>query len=880
MTRELQPGRQPLLWAALFFSSGIWIGLRAWRPALWWVIAAVAFGLAAVWFIRERSWFAKGLALGAWFLLGALLVQVRGALAVDPRIAELADGSVVTVTGHVIREGYVRASGPRSVRHPVDIETESIEGAGASADIKCGVRLTIAEVVEEQGVASAEISANCDDDKSEKGAERRSSGRSAECLRYGTRVRVRAKLHPPRNYRNPGAFDYEGYLHENGIAVLGSARAQDVEVLAGFSGSPIEAWRTRIHASLVAKVHELWPAREAALMDAMVLGEDAFLENGSRVEFQRSGTYHVLVVSGMNLSILAFVIFWTLRQFHLDQALASVVTVVVSFAYAFVTGVGPPVWRAALMLAIYLGARILYRERSMLNALGAAALGVLIYDPHALFGASFQLTFLAVLIIAAIGVPVLERTTQPYSKGLRLLRSTSYDVHVPAKVAQFRLDLRLIAGRLRRFIGERLAFILPRELARITLAVCELVFISALMQAGLALPMAYYFHRATTMGMPANLVVVPLTEILMPAAVAAVGLGYISSIAARPAVWISSWSLNLITGTVHWLGGSRLADLRVPTPAQPIVVLAWLTLAFAMLLVWRRRLVVFATLTALAAVAAWIAMVPPRPQVRPGILEVTAIDVGQGDSILVVTPEGRTILVDAGGLPYWMHSSFDIGEQVVSSYLWSRGMERLDVVVITHDHSDHLGGMPSVIANFRPPELWLSTDAPNRELDPILAQAKAAGMKIKVRTEGEQFDFGGAHFQMLGPDKDEARVASHPNFQSLVFTVTLAGTTALLEADAERAEEWRIVQQHPEAQLLKVAHHGSSGSTSADLLAAVHPQYAVISAGVRNMYGHPRREVLERLQHDGVKTYRTDMTGAVSFYLDGKTVTPEVAIIR
>src|SRR5262249_44351707 len=99
------------------------------------------------------------------------------------------------------------------------------------------------------------------------------------------------------------------------------------------------------------------------------------------------GTYHVLVVSGMNLSLLAFVIFWTLRQFHLDQALASVVTVLVSFAYAFVTGVGPPVWRAALMLAVYLGARILYRERSMLNALGAAALGVLIFDPQALFGA-------------------------------------------------------------------------------------------------------------------------------------------------------------------------------------------------------------------------------------------------------------------------------------------------------------------------------------------------------------------------------------------------------------------------------------------------------------------------------------------------------------
>jgi competence protein ComEC len=890
MTHEREPPRQPLFWAAVTFSLGLWTGVRAWRPPSWWVIAAVAFVFAASYFLSKRTWLAKALSLGAWFLLGAFLIQIRGQqpaelqkdalLQNDARILALADGREVTLTARVMREGYARASGPRSISESIDVETEAIASQGESWPVRAGVRLTIYEKVEGRAIGPSGDRVILDDPMT-------GSPDHPIPLTYGTRLRILAKLHPARNYRNPGAFDYEGYLRDNGISVLGSAEANDVERLPGFSGSRIQLWRTRVHSSIVAKIHQLWPASQASLMDAMVLGEESFLRNTTRTEYQRSGTYHVLVVSGMNLSILAFAIFWTLRQFRVDPAVAAITTVVVSFAYAFVVGVGPPVWRAALMLATYLGARLLYRERNMMNAIGAAALGILIVDPHALFGASFQLTFLAVFIIAGIGSPILERTTLPYARGLRLLRAASYDLHVAPEVAQFRLDLRLLGGRLKRFIGKRLGLALPAIFMRVAIGVGELIFISALMQAGLALLMAYHFHRATTMGMPANLAVIPLTQVLMPTAAAAVGLGYISSVLAKPAVWISGLALQGIAGTVHFLGGAQvagrsIADLRVAMPSLAMILASIAALALAMFAVRirRTRWAAFASVALLFGVAVWIAFVPSRPRLRAGAMEMTTIDVGQGDSILLVTPGGRAILIDAGGLPQWMHSDFDLGEQVVSSYLWNRGIEHLDVVAITHPHADHLGGMPAVIANFHPQELWLSIDRPVGELAPIMAQAQRAGMKISVKKEGDQFDYGGAHFHMLAPGRDQVTGSMRPNDDCLVFTATFGGTTALLEGDAERPAERRVVEEHPEAMLLKVAHHGSASGTSADLLATVHPRYAVISVGARNVYGHPKREVLERLQHAGVKTYRTDENGAVSFYLDGRSVTPDVALIH
>ncbi|HZI57782.1 MAG TPA: DNA internalization-related competence protein ComEC/Rec2 [Verrucomicrobiae bacterium] len=867
MPTKAQP-RAPLALAAIAFACGIWLTGHLQRPPMLWGWAAVTLALCAVVAVMARCLKAAQvsavLALVCAGAFARVATPVTGVAVPPPKFLS----GEVEIVAHVTNDGALLAGG--GPRERFDLETEVIKQNGIQFAQPVGVRATVFSREIEEDAEGNEVP-------------------SLPHLAYGDRIRLTAKLHLPRNFRNPGAFDYESYLRGHGISTLASLKADSIEALPGAAGSRLGFWRSRMRNSILEHIRDrrLWTQDDAAIFSSMIVGDDSLLLRDVREEFQQTGVYHLLVVSGMNVALLAFAVFWLARRVRLPDWAASLVTIALSIFYAYIAGMGLPITRAVLMLSLFLVARLLYRDRSGMNATGFAALVVLVLFPAALFDAGFQLTFLALLAITGISLPLLERTTTPYRQALRHLDSTSYDLSLEPKLAQFRLDLRLVTGRVARIFnakifsarifgtrsfGLKLARLIVIGPITAVIALYELGVVSAITQAVLVLPMRTYFHRAAILGLPANVLVLPLAGIMLNAGVAAIALSYISLPFARLAALVAAAALHWTLACLHALSHLPIAQWRMSDPAPFLLAVATAGILLALVTARRRRTMAFAgvALLFLSSVIAAVHHSPPR--IEQAKLEVTAIDVGQGDSLLVVSPEGRTMLIDGGGSVGPVRSEFDFGEDVVAPYLWSRGLDRLDVVVLTHAHGDHIGGLPRIIEDFQPSELWVGINPQVPGLQRLYEAALASHVVIRSYVAGDAMDWGGANIRVLSPPADWVTKPKPRNDDSLAFLVRYGDTSALLAGDLPKNMERFVATESPGADLLKVTHHGSATSTTPEFLAAVHPRFAVISAGYRNSFGHPRQVVLERLQAGGIRTYRTDLLGGITFLLDGKQV--------
>ncbi len=893
----------PLFHAAWLFAAGIAVTSRVWLSPplvlLALVLVAAACGVAAL-----RAQRIVGLPLAVlWLLLGAWCGEMQPQPAPAPELAALSDGLTRTVEGTVINAGPVRTELEQNVDEAqttapsqrIDVRVATVEVVTDQSDaqepVAGGVRLTVRWPAGEGWAAATGTPVGADG--------------AAQAFRCGERVRAVVRLLRPEIYHDPGVWSRADYLLDQGITSTASVAIDRVDRLGpspgAFLSCRVSGWQhastTRLLALPAAIQNLPAPLRlsedDAAMLAAMVAGDRTYLTHALRVGFERTGSFHMLVVSGFHLAIVAACIFWIARRLRMPRVPATMLTIVASFAYALFTGFATPVQRSLWMVTLYLLGRLVYRERNALNTIGFAALCLLVVNPRSLFDSSLQMTLLAVLAIAGVAAPLLQGTIHPYAAAMRDLRLVAVDIKLAPRLAEFRLMMRIVAERMERAANGTIAWRIFPGCVRFAIRVAELIVVSCVVELAMTLPMAVYFHRITIFALPVNLLILPLVVVLMPAALLTLLLLVVwPSAAVVPAI-VVALVMHIGVGLVHLFGSMALGDFRIPSP------LPWQSAAFYVLLgaaivlahaslgheSWARgsRRLRLTTWVALAMAA--LAAVVPRPVERPkGALLMEAIDVGQGDSLLIITPEGKTLLVDGGGFgggPRQAPQDFDIGEEVVSPALWARGIRHLDAVALSHAHSDHISGLFAVLRNFHPDELWVGNNPRFGAYNALLDEAAALHVRIKSFRAGDAFAFGSTQVNVLAPFRDYVPGSEPTNNDSLVLHVAYGATSVMLEGDAEAPiEQAMLAEPGLASTLLKVGHHGSITSTRPEFFARVAPQWAVISCGLRNRYGHPREEVLKELQDAHVRTFRTDIQGVSCFVLDGKTATGTVGCGR
>lgn len=682
-------------------------------------------------------------------------------------------------------------------------------------------------------------------------------------LDYGQRVQIDVRIRQPHNFNNPGSFDYVSYLARRDIYWLGSMpTGARPRALPGICGTWWEASLFRIRGAALDRLEALFPSDtfSTAMSQALLLGESTKLQKVWTENFRRTGTYHTLVISGLQVTLLAGLVQTLLRALGVNNLFSLAIGAIIAWLYASLCGWQVPVLRAAAGFSLVLLANYFYRRSRILNLLSLVAISFLLVDPGQLLEPSFQLTFLAVAALAAFAAPIIGATAAPYRKGLRGLEDTAWDRSVERRVAQFRVELRLLAETIHWVtrVPLRPARFLIRLPLLLFFFLAELLLTSAAVQFCLALPMILYFHRLSLSGLTANLLVIPLTSLAVPVGFFAIFTNWHWPAAITRSLLV--WSQNVVDWHARW------ESFRIPDP--PL----WLALAFAaslILLYWRRSLW---TATLSLAALATLAVHPFKPRIEPGSLELTAIDVGQGDSLFVAFPQGQTMILDGGGFLQFGRRSkprLDPGEDVVSSYLFTRSVRRVDVVALSHLHEDHVGGLPAILENFRPRELWVGALPPGAAATRLQETARRLGVKLRALHRGETISLGGAQVQILAPLEDYNPAASPKNNDSLVLRLSYGRHSMLLTGDVERQIEAQIAADLPKTDLLKVAHHGSKTSSTEGLLQAAQPAFGVISAGFQNQFGHPHPDVVARLDAHHVTAFRTDEWGRVTFRTNG-----------
>ena len=642
---------------------------------------------------------------------------------------------------------------------------------------------------------------------------------SVGAWRAGRVIRAPAVLRRPARYLNHGVPDHERLLARRGIALVGNVKsAALVEVLSegDWVDETASAIRWRVRQAIARHVGTI-DRQSAAVSIAILIGDRGSLDPDVERRLQEAGTYHVIAISGGNIAILAGLVLAALWLIGVRGGWAAAGAVCLLSCYAYIAGGGPSVIRATVMAAIYLLLRVIDQRTAPSHAMSLTIAVVLLANPLSIADVGLWLTFGATAAIVAGA----SRAPLPSTPWLR----------APA------------------------ALLLASLAAEVLL-----------------LPIsAFVFQRITVAGLAINLAAVPCMAIVQIAATLTAAADWLHLEAiAGVAGWITHFAVRGLVDSASLVDWVPWVTWRVPSPAMVVMamyyvaVIGWFMARQAKL---SRMLATVAVVTLL-----WMAIAPATLARRfgDGRLHLTMIDVGQGDAMLITLPNGRTLMVDTGGVS--LGGAFDIGDRVLGPALRHRGLGRIDYLAVTHGDPDHLGGALSLVRDFDPLEVWYGTYVNNHEPSMRLQAAAArhrAGWRWLVA--GDRIEAGGVEMRVHHPKPADWERQRVRNDDSLVIELRYGRVSMLLTGDIGIDVERELL---PTLDLLpivvlKAPHHGSSTSSSEEFIQALKPRLVLISCGRANPYGHPTAAVMARYDAAGAAVLRTDLNGQIEVTTDG-----------
>ena len=650
-------------------------------------------------------------------------------------------------------------------------------------------------------------------------------------LREGMHVRLEGMLVLPELPRNPGQFNRR--IYESGKKIdfyLENPTVLEVKEQRSGVREVVEIWKTE----MMNRCEKIYPDEEAGILEAMLFGEKSELSGDIKELYQAAGISHVLVISGLHISLLALAVAGILRRLGFPMPVWVILSVGVLAGYGILIGQPTTAVRALLMFFVLQGARLLGRSYDLLSALAFAGILMLLDNPDLILDGGCRLSFCAVI---GVGWYVSEKNKIFRSIGEKEKRKNRGKGGKGSSAGAMLENIR--AG------WYLWLFTLPVMLDT--------------------------FYQVSVVGILWNLVAIPL----LPVIIASGGLGvvlagwniFLGSLAGSPAYGMLQLYQEI--GNI-----SEKLPVGMWTPGQPSkpVIAGYYLVIFLLVLVEKqlikreKRWKIFPGMELCSMLLLLLLMAHPWQQRE----KITFLDVGQGDASLLQSG-GQTLLLDGGST-----SQKNVGTYVILPYIKQQGISCLEAVVLTHTDQDHINGVTEVLEEGKKGWLtvknlmypyWMEGTEQGKQLKKLAEEAGASCRKIRA---GDRLTIGKAEAVVLYP-KEQEKIAE-PNAGSLVLFWKWEGVRAMFTGDLPEEKERELLQNLPACEILQVGHHGSATSTCREFLEQVQPSLAVISCAMKNRYGHPSPDTVERLKKTGCEIRYTMRSGAITIRKRGREI--------